>query len=204
MWMNGNHRAQRGFTLLEILVALVVLGFLVVGLAEGVSFGLHAWGSQERLVNRHANMDAMERTLRELVATADPGEVNEPAPFHGEAHTLAFVARLPMSAAGLVTRSAEIGLGVDAEHRLVMRWSPHPHAERLTPPPPSQQTVLLEGVDHIDFSYFRRPDQGGGWVDIWNLPTLPQLVRITVAFAGDDRRHWPTIEASPMLSRPGG
>jgi len=202
--MTGDDRAQRGFTLLEILVALVVLGFLVVGLAEGVSFGLRAWDSQEAFLNRHADMDAMERVLRGLVATADPGGVNEPAPFHGQAHTLAFVARLPMSATGLVTRSAEIGLGVDAKHRLVLRWSPHPHAERLTPPPPPQQTVLLDGVDHVDFSYFRRPSQGGGWVDIWNLQTLPELVRITVAFNGDDRRHWPTIEAAPMLSRPGG
>jgi len=202
--MKRDGRAQRGFTLLEILVALVVLGFLIVGLAEGVSFGLHAWDSQEAFLNRHADMDAMERVLRGLVATADPGGVNEPAPFHGQAHTLAFVARLPMSATGLVTRSAEIGLGVDAKHRLVLRWSLHPHAERLTPPPPPQQTVLLDGVDHVDFRYFRQPSQGGGWVDIWNLQTLPELVRITVAFDGNDRRHWPTIEAAPMLSRPGG
>jgi len=202
--MTCDDRAQRGFTLLEILVALVVLGFLVIGLAEGVSFGLHAWGSQEGFVNRHADMDAMERVLRGLVAAADPGELNEPAPFHGEAHTLAFVTRLPMSATGLVTRSADVGLGVDAKHRLVLRWSLHPHAERLTPPPPPQQTVLLDGVDHVDFSYFRRPSEGGGWIDIWDLPTLPQLVRITIAFEADDRRHWPTIEAAPMLSRPGG
>jgi general secretion pathway protein J len=202
--MTGDDRAQRGFTLLEILVALVVLGFLVVGLAEGVSFGLHAWDSQEGFLNQHADMDATERVLREMVATADPGELNEPTPFRGQPHTLAFVARLPMSASGLVTRSADIGLGVDAKHRLVLRWSLHPHAERLTPLPPPQQTVLLEGVDHVDFSYFRQPRQGGGWVNIWNLPTLPQLVRITVAFDGDARRHWPTIEAAPMLSRPGG
>jgi general secretion pathway protein J len=201
--MKRGGRTQRGFTLLEILVALVVLGFLIVGLAQGVSFGLHAWDSQERFINRQADMDAMERVLRELVATADPGALGEPAPFHGEAHTLAFVARLPMSATGLVTRSAQIGLGVDAKHRLVLRWRLHPHAERLTPLPPPRQTVLLEGVDRVDFSYFRQAGQGGGWVNIWDRPTLPQLVRITVAFHGDDRRFWPTIEAAPMLSRPG-
>jgi len=202
--MKGDDCAQRGFTLLEILVALVVLGFLIVGLAEGVSFGLHAWGSQEGFLNRHADMDATERVLRGLIATSDPGDLDEPAPFRGESHTLDFVARLPMSASGLVTRSAEVVLGVDAKHRLVLRWSLHPHAERLTPPPPPQQTVLLDRVDHVDFSYFRPPRQGGGWVDIWDSRTLPQLVRITVAFDGDDRRHWPTIEAAPMLSRPGG
>lgn len=190
-------------TLLEILVALVVLGFLVVGLTEGTNFGLHAWGNQERLVNRYADTDAMERVLRGLVAAADPGETDNPAPFHGQAHTLALVTRLPIAATGLITRNAEVGLGVDDRHRLVLRWSLYPHAERLTPPPPPQQTVLLDGVDHVDFSYLPRPDQGGGWVNTWALPTLPQLVRITIAFAGDDPRHWPTIEVAPMLSRGG-
>lgn len=200
----SDERAERGFTLLEILVALVVLGFLIVGLTEGTRFGLRAWGSQESLINRHAEMDAMERVLRGLVAAADPGEPDGRAMFRGEAHTLVLVTRLPISAAGLVSRDAEIALGVDARHRLVLRWSLYPHAERLTPPPSPQQTVLLNGVDHIDFSYLPRSDQGGGWANTWNEPTLPRLVRITVAFVGDDSRHWPTMEAAPMLSRPRG
>jgi general secretion pathway protein J len=190
-----------GFTLLEILVALVVLGFLLVGLSEGVRFGLHAWDSESKLVNRRADMDGVERVLRGLIAAADPGDFNEPSPWHGKPHTLDFVSRLPMAAADLPSRQAAIGLGVDAKHRLVLRWSPHPHAERLTTPPRPQETVLLEGVEAVAFSYQRWPDQGGGWVETWDLPTLPQLVRVTISFPKDDRRHWPAIEAAPMLSR---
>jgi general secretion pathway protein J len=193
--------ADAGFTLLEILVALVVLGFLLVGLSEGVRFGLRAWDSETRLVDRGADMDAMERVLRGVIAAADPGDFNEQPPFHGTPHTVAFQSRLPMSAAGLLTRNAEIGLGVDAKHRLVLRWSLHPHAERLAPAEPPRETVLLEGVDHIAFSYLRAKDQGGGWTDAWELQTLPLLVRITLSFPEGDRRHWPTIEAAPMLSR---
>ena len=39
---------QSGFTLLELLVALVVLGFLMVGLTQGVRTGLAMWGAQTR------------------------------------------------------------------------------------------------------------------------------------------------------------
>lgn len=105
-------------------------------------------------------MDAMERVLRGFVAAADPGEADGRAAFHGQAHTLAFDTRLPISATGLLTRNAEVGLGVDDRHRLVLRWTLSLHAERLTPPPPPQQTVLMDGVDHVDFSYLPRPDQG--------------------------------------------
>ena len=194
-------RRQAGFTLLEILVALVVLGFLMVGLSEGVRFGLRAWDTETRLVDRRADMDAMERVLRGVIESADPGDFNEPAPFHGKAGTLDLVSRLPMAAGALVTRNAEIGLGVDSKHRLILRWSLHPHAERLAKPVPPQQAVLIEGVDHIAFSYLRAPEQGGGWTEVWEAPTLPLLVRITVSFPKDDRRHWPTIEVAPMLAR---
>jgi general secretion pathway protein J len=192
---------QAGFTLLEILVALVVLGFLLLGLAEGVRFGLHAWDTETKLVDRGADMDAMERVLRSVIATADRGDFNEQPPFHGTAHTLSFIGRLPMAAGGLLTRNADLGVGVDAKHRLVLRWNLHPHAERLTPAPPPHETVLLEGVDHVAFSFLRGPEQGSGWTDTWDFPALPLLVRITLSFPTDDRRHWPTIEAAPMLAR---
>ena len=192
---------QAGFTLLEILVALVVLGFLMLGLAEGARFGLRAWNTETTLLARGTDMDATDRALRGLIVAADPGDPNEPVPFHGKAHTLAFTSRLPMAADQMITRAADVALGVDSKHRLVLRWSLHPHAERLTTPPPPHETVLLENVDHVDFGYLRRPEQGGGWTTVWDQPTLPQLVRITVVFPTDDRRHWPTIEAAPVLAR---
>jgi len=190
-----------GFTLLEILVALVVLGFLLAGLSQGVRFGLRAWDSESRLVDRRTDMDAMERVLRGVIAEADPGDVNEPAPFRGETGRLDLVTRLPGGAAGLPTGDAEVGLGVDAQHRFVLRWRASPHAERLGPPPPLQQSVLLEGVDGVAFAYLRRPEQGGGWSETWHDLSLPALVRITVDFPKDDRRHWPAIVAAPMLGR---
>jgi general secretion pathway protein J len=199
--MSRPRPGDAGFTLLEILVALVVLGFLLLSLSEGVRFGLRAWDSETRLVARGADMDAMERVLRGLITATDPGEASEQQPFHGAAHTVAFISRLPMSAEGLVTRMADIGLGVDAKHRLVLRWKPHPHAERLTKPEPPHETVLLENVDHVTFSYLRSAEQGGGWTDTWSAAELPRLVRISLGFPEGDRRHWPTIEAAPMIMR---
>jgi general secretion pathway protein J len=192
---------QAGFTLLEILVALVVLGFLLVGLTQGVRFGLRAWDTESRLVNTRADLDGVERVLRTMIEETDPGEFNEPANFKGDARSMSFASRLPMVVAGLPVREADIALGVDARHRLVLRWVPHPHAERLVPAAPAAETVLLEGVDHIELSYQRWPEQGGGWVSVWAAPTLPLLVSLKIAFAKDDRRHWPTMVTAPMRAR---
>ena len=46
----GPRYRQTGFTLLEMLVVLVVLGFLMVGLTQGVRAGLALWDAQSRRV----------------------------------------------------------------------------------------------------------------------------------------------------------
>jgi len=193
---------QSGFTLLEVLVALVVLGFLMVGLAEGTRFGLRAWDSEAAMVNRHADMDSVERVLRGLIASADGSDPSEPPSFHGTARALDFVGRLPLSIGGaLKTGRAEFGIGVDDRHELVLRWRPRAHAERLTPLPPPIETVLLDNVDGVVFGYRESGREGGRWADQWDAPSLPAVVRVTVTFAKGDRRHWPTIEVAPMISR---
>jgi general secretion pathway protein J len=60
-------RRQSGFTLLEMLVALVVLGFLMVGLTQGLRAGLTMWGAQTRRVGETADLDAGARVLRRIL-----------------------------------------------------------------------------------------------------------------------------------------
>lgn len=186
---------QGGFTLLEILVALIVLGLIVIGLAQGVQFGLRAWDAQARTIARREDLDAVDRTLRRLVEAMDPGSSAEPLTIAGTARSVAFTTSLPMFAAALPTRRADVALGVDAAHRLMLRWTPHLHAVLLAPAM-AQETELLRGVDHLEIAYWA--GTAGGWQASWNLPLPPGLVRIRLVFAKGDARRWPDIVAAPM------
>jgi prepilin-type N-terminal cleavage/methylation domain-containing protein len=42
----SSHGHPAGFTLLEILIALAILGFILLSLGQGLRFGLTAWGIQ--------------------------------------------------------------------------------------------------------------------------------------------------------------
>lgn len=196
-------RAQQwaaGFTLLEILVALVVLGFLLAGLAQGTRFGLRAWDMQGRMVDARGELDAVDRTLRGLIAQANPGSSEVPTPLTGTARAIVFTSDLPQALAG---QRADMSLTVDGAHRLLLRWTPHRHVRQLGPPPTPQQTELLRGVARLEIGYWAAGGVGG-WAAAWSATALPALVRIRIVFEDGDPRHWPDIVAGTMLGLQGG
>jgi general secretion pathway protein J len=196
---NSHHRQCGGFTLLELLVALTVLGFVLVGLAQGTHFGLLAWSTQARLT---ANVDGFSTTndvLRHIVEGADPGTDVDPAPFIGSRDELDCITALPSSVTPTPDRRIQVALRVDAQHRLILLWRPYVHAIPIGPPPRPTETELLRGVSQVELTFWQ---PSGGWVSAWRSPDLPKLVRIRVLFPAGDPRHWPDIIAAPQLDRP--
>ena len=57
-----------GFTLLEVLVALTILGLILVALTNGVRFAGQAWERQERGAGKRGDTDAVQNILRTLIA----------------------------------------------------------------------------------------------------------------------------------------
>ena len=195
--------ADRGFTLLEVLVALVVLGLVLAGIAGGVQFGQRAADMQARSIASHADMGAVDRLLRHLVAAMDPGTVNEPPRISGGPSALGFTTELGAAAAGLEQGEADVGIGVDAEHRLVLRWVPALHAVRFGPAPPPRTSVLLDGVARVEFAYWARGEGGAGqWLASWTQTGIPPLVRIRLHMVAEPRRTWPDIIAPTLRIQP--
>ncbi len=202
--MSGpNH--DHGFTLLEILVALVVLGFLLAGIAGGVQFGQRAADMQARSIAAHADMGSVDRLLRRLVAAMDPGSLSDPAHITGGAAALGFTTDLGSAATAMGDGEADVGLVVDAGHHLVLRWQPALHAIRLGSAPAPQTSVLLDGVDRVEFAYWGHAEGGGGqWLATWKERDIPPLVRIRLHFAPGTKRSWPDIIAATERLRASG
>ncbi len=195
----GTHDA--GFTLLEIVVALVVLGVLLVTLSQGVRFGFAAWGRQDQALRGAETLQAADRVLRRLIEDCYPGTERDGAKLVGRPHAMAFTSDLPIGQDGAASR-ADISLTVDRDRRLVLSWLPHLHAERLQPAPPPQLSVLLEHVAGLQLSYWS--DAARGWSREWDAATLPDLVRIRVQFGDGDPRRWPDIVEAPSREQAPG
>jgi general secretion pathway protein J len=185
-----------GFTLLETLVALVVLGLLVIGLTHGVSTGLALWNAQTRRIGEAADLDAAERTLRNLLSgipTNPAGDSPQGAiTFDGSSSRLAFVGDLPTGLG--TTQRANIDLELEGK-RLILRWTPHRHEISSAPAPPPIDTVLAGGVRRLELAYWGSPaaDQPAAWQGQWQGSQIPELIRVRVRFEDGDRRHWPDL-----------
>ena len=213
--MTGRGRTARtmrrhpgGFTLLEMLVVLIVLGFLMLGLNQGVRTGLVFWTVQSRQIGSTAELDTTSRLLRMLLtglpvapaAAVNPGAAPIALAFTGAADHLSFVGDLPTGLG--TTRRADITIELRGG-RLVLVWSPHRH-ELASTKPASTDTELVRGIARLDLAYWgtTAPDSPPGWLALWDGPALPQLVRIRLTFAKGDGRHWPDMIVAPQLWSP--
>jgi len=204
MLRSGTPGRQAGFTLLELLVALVVLGFLMVGLTQGVRAGLTLWDAQTRRIGETGELDAGARILRTLLsgiwvpppraAAPDAAAATESA---GQSDRMTFIGDLPTGL--LATRRANMTLELVRE-RLVLRWTPYRHELTAGPAPEPIETELIRGVERLDLAYWGSPSAGqpAGWQAQWDSPEIPALIRVRLAFAKGDRRHWPDLIAAPQ------
>ena len=182
-------RASSGFTLLEMLVALVVFGLVMAGIAQSFRFGLIAWSETTRRAEAPENLAAMDAALTRMIAQAVPGSMA------GEPDQLAFTTSLP-AGAGLKSGLADVALLAAPDGTFVLRYAAHPPGIPLTRPPPPRTEILAQGVSGFRVSYLAAQMSGPpAWSDDWLPGSLPLLVRLHLDFSGG--QSWPDLVVAP-------
>jgi general secretion pathway protein J len=188
-----------GFTLIEMMIALVLLSFLGLLLAGSIGFGGHASALASARGDRLDRLWTSFALIRGQIATAyPPGTVPGDAHvFTGEPDALVFTgpapARLPLGGDQRLTLRID---GVAGARRLVAIW------RALGDTGAPRQSVLIDGLRDGTFAYLGASEPGGeaGWQSDWSdAKAMPRLVRLTAAFA--DGMALPALIAAPHISR---
>jgi general secretion pathway protein J len=191
--------AQAGFTLIEVLIAVAVLGMLVLSLGYGVRTGLALRHKQIERVAATADLDSAMRLLRRLLhhipvpPEGDRAQTEaEGPPFRGEPDRVSFIADLPTGLGQ--SRRADMTLFV-RDRSLILAWSPRRHERLFGPRPAPAEVELLRGIAQLELAYRGQPspDQPPGWQSRWKEPAPPELVRVRLLFPERDRRRWPDL-----------
>lgn len=205
----GHAVGAAGFTLVELLIALTLVGLLTTLVFGGVRLAARAWARTDGRAAEAADRWAVANVLRDAVtgalpafASADPHD--RTIAFDGEAGVLALLAPLPQTIAAGVTAEMRFFLaGEGAAKTVVLGWRLDLPSAETGGPLPENRVVLLDRVRRIGFAYFGadRPDEAPVWRDSWSARTaLPQLVRIDIERSDPVLQAWPTLVAAPRAT----
>jgi general secretion pathway protein J len=193
----GRRRGERGFTLIEVLVSLVLLSLLLALLTGAVRYARATWDAGARL-DRDAGYDAVafvRGRLAEAVPLFEPTETGiVRLNFRGASDSLSFVAPAANgpAGAGLYRFDLEVAPAVPGSSPgvLAVRVSPY-RLKRIgnDPEPPPETHILADRVQSITFRYFGRKDLRSQpeWQSAWTrTDALPDLVEMTVVRTSRD------------------
>jgi general secretion pathway protein J len=202
-----NAPAEHGFTLLEILVAVTLLGLLMAALLGGVRLGVRAWEASGIRLDDDARLAAVQDFLRERLTQARGSKASAPAietgpAFRGQPDRLSFVTLMPEQLGAGLERMVLTLTKADAGADLSVEWWPadlgdDPDALRDA----VRSRVLLAHVAELRLTYFGQVEarQPPTWSEVWTQPLLPLLVRVQLGFPDRDVRSWPDLIVRPMI-----
>jgi general secretion pathway protein J len=201
-------RRSRGFTLLEVLIALSIVGLLLTIAFGGLRVAMAAWRQGEDRAEAHQHVRAVAHTLsRALGATYPYRGTRGLSPesivlFAGAESRLEFVtqaAPLPLQAPVAFTAVA-IALDEGGEAGLVVRQRALPNRDPFT-----EGTVVMRdpSVTSLAFKFLT---EDGAWVDTWDgqdARTIPRAIqlRLGVTLQGRAQALPPisvTLRAAPV------
>jgi general secretion pathway protein J len=187
--MNARNR-QAGFTLIELVVAMALLGTMMLLLYSGLTFALKGWdagdANGQRTTDRRIGENFLRRELSELFPMRWKDPMTLKLAFEGEAQRLRFVSSRPagLSQGGL----SLVGLEVEpdassrARHLVMRRAMPDDEARDFAPLERTEQrSILIADIDSVVFSYFGSETDFADprWMDAWTfVGRVPMMVRL--------------------------
>ncbi len=204
----SDRRGAAGFALIELLVALSVLGLVAALLGSGLGLAgrLASGNSAARTATdavANTQLILRERLLRlaplprliagnsVIEASGAPAEFRWMAVPPGQRQPDSFETfRLLLAPGGtlMLLSVSDLDNRVDIGAPTLAGWTPHP---------------LLRNVEALDIAYFgpTRLVARRQWQALWNdRPQPPELIRIRVRFAAGDPRVWPDLVVRPRTT----
>ncbi len=202
------HPSQAGFTLLEILIALLILATMVTSAVSMLFINLKGWDQlvehSDHQVAQQRIMTRIEKTLAQILPISWQTPKGRQLAFVGEPNLLQFLAPAPQPyrAGGLFEYRISVEQDSVEGTRLVLMYRPYqPQDRHFTLPDQGGRRVLMSGLEEVRFQYYGQL-QGSKdpvWSELWveGMRDYPQLIGIQAGGPGGFSqqryialRHW--------------
>jgi general secretion pathway protein J len=195
-----HRKASTGFTLIEVLIAMTLLGIMVVLLFSSMKICADSWQKGEDKIAEVNDVAVVYQFFQNHLATAKPlwddfsEQNNRVFAFQGKNQGLQFVSAFPASAKKSGLQLFSLKLMKDGDGQLIQvsitPFYPVAEGEEWR----KEDVTLLRHVRHFSLSYYNLddPQTEGVWQEDWlGLETQPRLVKIKIE--RDDGNFWPEM-----------
>jgi general secretion pathway protein J len=209
--MNARH--ARGFTLIEVILATVLLASGLALAFASLRAASTTTTRGEVVAQRDERMRAVSGFLRRRLSAARPiAYALDPATgtqlrFTGDGVQMRFVADLPdyLGRGGPYVHPLRVVRDGDSE-RIEVGLAMALAGQTIEESPPRPPDVLVDGLGEVRFRYrgMNADGQLGGWTDSWETPDVLPL-QVSVDLADKAGRAWPSlVVALPLAGSEGG
>jgi general secretion pathway protein J len=205
-------RRDGGFTLLEVLVAVVIMAVIMTTAFGALRLGGRSWEAGVTRASDNEKFRAvaglMRRQVSQVIPMSWPDDKKKRIAFDGASDQLRFVSPAPQQhrQAGLF----EYGLSAQRDGpdtNLILSFIPfNPDSEAFQTPASDQQLLLVAGLQRVSFDYFGSPtnaaDRGRArtstqppsWHQRWDASAqnFPNLIRVRME-VNAGQQPWPDL-----------
>jgi len=192
---------SRGFTLIEVLIAMTLLGVIVVLLFGSLRIAAQSWSAGERRIEQVNQKAVVYQFFKRHLTAVRPVQAPEnndafasetDHAFLGLPQRMRFVGALPASSARKGLQIFDIFADPQRPGALLVTLTPYRDSDELPPPEPPE--VLLDGVADFKFAYFGQTEDVAErvWRDKWDAADrLPKLIKVSILL--QDGSYWPDM-----------
>jgi general secretion pathway protein J len=188
-------RRSNGFTLLEIMVAMLLLAVIMTTSVTMLFINLQGW---ERLtahsdsnLEEHLITNRLASMIQHLVPLIWRDRTQRALALSGETQRLQFLSKAPQQHidGGLFEYLLVQEYLPEQGYSLVLYFSPlDPTATEMSLPESGDRRVLLSGLEALEFTYYGRKQklEQPAWYSSWEAESqrYPDLVRLTLHYPG--------------------
>lgn len=198
-----------GFTLLEMLIALALIGLLAAALFGGLRFAARASERATAATDRvtgvalaYGFLQAQLGNAQPYPATSDPKD--QQIMFGGGPDQIDLITTAPSRLALGGFFHLHLGLVVadtGRELHLIAEWRKPPRSDDPSPETPLEPTALVGNLKTASFAFFGAtdPELPDEWQDRWQgVTALPKMIRLRIEFI--DGWQAPDLIVAPRLA----
>ena len=197
------HYRQNGFTLVELIIALLILSIVIALCANGFKFGTRVWNVVDVQAAQIDTVQAVQGFIRATMSNSlvhdqfveeEEGQGELEKLFIGDTTNIKYVSYSPKY--GVDDYLYEYDLFLDHENkRLSLQYRPFNKSQSNEAE--NSISTLVEGVEEIKIEYFSgyadETQPGSDWSAHWDDDfSLPLLVKINLVLK-DKQKNWPEL-----------